>query len=90
MEGLLSTGPTPSSLLYDCCQEGHTTRSCAIVKAEAKPEEISEDDLRFWSLIQVQDRPTTLHSVYEEEENEEEDGEGEEEGGSSDDDMDVD
>ena len=51
---------------------------------------MSEDDLRFWSLVQLQDRPTSLYTVYQEEEEEEEDGEGEEEEDSSNDEIDAD
>ena len=55
-----------SSFTLNCItgliQEGHTNRSCAIAKAEANPESISEDDIFFWSLIKEEDRPSVIYS----------------------------
>ena len=42
---------------------GHTTKSCAVVKAEQHPNALSEDDKLFWSYVQYSDRPLTLHTV---------------------------
>ena len=55
-------------------QEGHTSRSCAIRKAEEDPEAVSEDDKAFWSYIVKEDRPSTMAGVQES------DGEDDEEG----------
>ena len=49
------------------------------MKAEAAPEEVSTDDLRFWYHVVKENRPSTLHSEEEEREGgkEEEEEEGE-------------
>ena len=51
------------------------------MKAEAAPDEVSTDDLRFWYHVVKENRPSTLHSEEEEREGgkEEEEEEGEEE-----------
>ena len=53
------------------------------MKAEAAPEEVSTDDLRFWYHVVKENRPSPLHREEEEreggEEEEEEEGEEEEE-----------
>ena len=53
------------------------------MKAEAAPEEVSTDDLRFWYHVVKENRPNTLHREQEEreggEEEEEEEGEEKEE-----------
>ena len=46
---------------------GHTTRSCAVVKAEKHLDSLSDDDRMFWSYVQPCDRPVTLHTVMDEE-----------------------
>ena len=55
-------------------QEGHTSRSCAIRKAEEDPEAVSADDKAFWSYIVKEDRRSTMAGVQES------DGEDDEEG----------
>ena len=47
---------------------GHTTKSCAVVKAEQHLNTLSEDDKMFWSYVQPCDRPLTLHTVMDAEE----------------------
>ena len=49
-----------------------------MVKAEQHIEEVSPDDLLFWSYVALSERPTTLHNIIDEDEDEmeEEDGEG--------------
>ena len=49
------------------CQEAHTARSCKVKKAELQPENLSRDDVLFWSFVQPQARPASLvvHSEYE-------------------------
>ena len=55
-------------------QEGHTKRSCSIAKAEANPDQISEDDLLFWSLVKQEDRPTVLHDANDDDDNDDDNG----------------
>ena len=34
-----------------------------MAKAEAKPEEVTEDDKLFWSYVAEEERPTTLYHL---------------------------
>ena len=58
-------------------QEGHTSRSCAIRKAEEDPEAVSADDKAFWSYIVKEDRPSTMAGVQESDGEDDEEGEDE-------------
>ena len=66
-----------------CHQVGHTTRSCKVLAAERNPQELSEDDVAFWSYVKPDQRPATVaggtETNYVEEESEDNDS-GEEEG----------
>jgi hypothetical protein len=46
-------------------QEGHTSRSCVISKAEDNPQAVSDDDKAFWSYIVKKDRLSTMAGVQE-------------------------
>ena len=68
------------------CQEGHTTRSCKVKKAELQPEILSRDDVLFWSFVQPQARPTSLLVLSEHESDSGDDDDEEEEMEDEDDD----
>ncbi len=55
------------------------TKSCEVLKAEAKLEDISDDDLKFWSFIQLEERPATVHAVFDDEDDEDEEANDDEE-----------
>ena len=56
------------------CQEGHTTRSCKVKKAELQPEGLSRDDVLFWSSVQPQARPASLLVLSDHKSDSEDDG----------------
>ena len=66
-----------------CHQVGHSTRGCKVLAAERNPQELSEDDVAFWSYVKPDQRPATVagdtETNYVEEESEDNDS-GEEEG----------
>ena len=35
----------------NCHQVGHSTRACKVLAAERNPQELSEDDVAFWSYV---------------------------------------
>ena len=57
-----------------------------MARAEAKPEEVTEDDILFWSYVAEEERPVTLyHLDYDDSDKNEE--EEEEKGSDDSDDM---
>ena len=36
-----------------CHQVGHSTRGCKVLAAERNPQELSEDDVAFWSYVKL-------------------------------------
>ena len=68
----------PKIICKRCLEEGHTKRSCSLAKAEANPDNISEDDIQFWSYVKAEDRPTVLQGAGSdrEEDSEEDDQHG--------------
>ena len=68
------------------CQEGHTTRSCKVKKAELQPEGLSRDDVLFWSFVQPQARPASFLVLSDHENDSEDDGNDDEEMEGEDDD----
>ena len=45
-------------------QVGHTTRSCQVLKAERMPDQLSDDDLAFWSYVVEEQRPKSVAEAY--------------------------
>ena len=73
-------------------QVGHTTRSCQVLKAERMPDQLSDDDLAFWSYVVEEQRPKSVaeaHMDYSDDE-QESDEEGEVEEESEEEGMDID
>ena len=70
-----------------CHQVGHTTRSCKVLSAEKNSQQLSDDDVAFWSFVKPDQRPKTVAEAYINEDEDSEDGNSEEE---EEEDMDVD
>jgi hypothetical protein len=43
-----------------------------VAKAEAKPEEVTEDDKLFWAYVAEEERPTTLYHIVDDDDDDEE------------------
>ena len=75
-----------------CHQVGHSTRGCKVLAAERNPQELSEDDVAFWSYVKPDQRPATVAGAaqdnYSDEESE--DNDSDEEGDIDEDMMDID
>ena len=75
-----------------CHQVGHSTRGCKVLAAERNPQELSEDDVAFWSYVKPDQRPATVggaaDNINVDEESEE--NVSEEEGDIDEDGMDID
>ena len=50
----------PKTTCRWCNKEGHTKRSCTLANAEENPNKISMDDVRFWSYVREEDRPSVI------------------------------
>ena len=70
-----------------CHQVGHTTRSCKVLSAEKNSQQLSDDDVAFWSFVKPDQRPKTVAEAFinQDEDSEDENSEEEEE-----EDMEVD
>ena len=75
-----------------CHQVGHSTRGCKVLAVERNPQELSEDDVAFWSYVKPDQRPATVTGAaqdnYSDEESE--DNDSDEEGDIDEDMMDID
>ena len=69
-------------------QVGHTTRSCQVLKAERMPDQLSDDDLAFWSYVVEEQRPKSVAEALEYDSDDEEEDEDFHE--SEEEDMDID
>ena len=83
--------------LYDIFDKSKTTmhistRGCKVLAAERNPQELSEDDVAFWSYVKPDQRPATVggaaDNINVDEESEE--NVSEEEGDIDEDGMDID
>ena len=70
-----------------CHQVGHTTRGCKVLSVEKNSQQLSDDDVAFWSFVKPDQRPKTVAEAYihPDDDSEEENSEDEEE-----DEMDAD
>ena len=64
-----------------CHQVGHTTRSCKVLSAEKNSQQLSDDDVAFWSFVKPDQRPKTVAEAFinQDEDSEDENSEEEEE-----------
>ena len=64
-----------------CHQVGHTTRGCKVLSAEKNSQQLSDDDVAFWSFVKPDQRPKTVAEAYihSDDDSEEENSEDEEE-----------
>ena len=46
-------------------QVGHSTRGCKVLAAERNPQELSEDDVAFWSYVKPDQRSANVAGVSE-------------------------
>ena len=53
-------------------QVGHTTRSCQVLKAERMPDQLSDDDLAFWSYVVEEQRPKSVAEAMDNSDDDEE------------------
>ena len=47
-----------------CHQFGHTTRSCKVLSAEKNSQQLTDDDVAFWSFVKPDQRPKTVAEAY--------------------------
>ena len=75
-----------------CHQVGHSTRGCKVLAAERNPQELSEDDVAFWSYVKPDQRPATVAGAAQDNyfDEESEDNDSDEEGDIDEDMMDID
>ena len=75
-----------------CHQVGHSTRGCKVLAVERNPQELSEDDVAFWSYVKPDQRPATVAGAAENiyVDGESEDNDSDEEGDIDEDMMDID
>ena len=64
-----------------CHQVGHTTRSCKVLSTEKNCQQLSDDDVAFWSFVKPDQRPKTVAEAFinQDEDREDENSEEEEE-----------
>ena len=70
-----------------CHQVGHSTRGCKVLAAERNPQELSEDDVAFWSYVKPDQRPATVAGAAQDNYSDEESEDNSDEEGDIDEDM---